>query len=311
MRIVFWGTPEFAATVLRAMLTAGADVAGVVTQPDRPRGRGRRVRPPPVKTTADEAGIPILQPEKPRGPEFVKRLRDLSPDVSVVAAYGHILRTEVLDVPPLGSFNVHASLLPELRGAAPVNWAIIQGLETTGVTIMRMVEQLDAGPILLQQRLEIPPRCSAGELTALLAELGGETLLEALALLERGQATEEPQDDDAATYAPKLDAEDACVSWDQPAAEIDRWIRGTDPNPGAWTRLDDLRVGLFAPEIVDPNAREATPGTVLEADGRVGLRVACGEGVLAVGEVHPAGKRRMRAVEWIRGRGIEAGRRLV
>jgi methionyl-tRNA formyltransferase len=308
VRIVFWGTPEFAATVLRGLLDAGRHVVGVVTQPDRPAGRGRKLQPPPVKSTAEKHGIPVLQPERPRGEEFMAELVALTPDVSVVAAYGHILRVEVLDLPPLGSFNVHASLLPELRGAAPVNWAIIRGYKETGVTIMRMVEQLDAGPMLLKARCAIAPDISAGALTEELAKLGSAALLDALALIEAGQAEGEVQADEAATFAPKITADDARIDWNLPAIEIERWIRGSDPVPAAWSELDGLRVRLFRPSVVD-EPTVAEPGVVSLADPRRGLEVATGSGRLVIGEVQPAGKRRMSAVDWIRGRGITSGRR--
>lgn len=308
MRILFWGTPAFAHTVLRGLLDAGREVVGVITQPDRPAGRGRKTQPPPVKTAAEQAGIAVFQPDRPRGEEFLGALRALEPDISVVAAYGHILRAEVLDLPPLGSFNIHASLLPELRGAAPVNWAIIRGYTETGVTIMSMVQELDAGPVILQASCPVPLDITAGELTEQLAELGSKTLLEALELIRVGRSAGEPQDPDAATYAPKLKADDARIDWTRPAVEVDRWIRGTDPRPGAWSELDGLRVRIFAPRVIVA-AAEADPGVVVAADPRTGLEVATGLGSLGIGEVQPAGKRRMDTAEWIRGRGIALGRK--
>lgn len=308
MRAVFWGTPQLADTTLRALIAAGRNVVGVVTQPDRPAGRGRKTQPPPVKLTAEGAGIPVLQPEKPWGDEFMAAFRALEPDITVVAAYGHILKPEVLELPRLGSFNVHASLLPKLRGAAPVNWAIIRGHAESGVTIMRMVEKLDAGPMILKVRRAIGARTTAGTLYAELAELGARTLLDALALIEAGDAMEEVQDEAEATYAPKLSADDVKIDWSLPAEELDRWIRGCDPVPGSWTELAGTRVRIFAPETTDV-AADAEPGEVVSADPRAGLAVVTGSGVLRVGEVQPAGKRRMEAVEWIRGRGVMVGAR--
>ncbi len=308
MRIVFWGTPQFADTTLRALIASGRDVVGVVTQPDRPAGRGRKTQPPPVKLTAQEAAIPVLQPEKPWGEEFMVGFRALEPEITVVAAYGHILKPEVLELPPLGSFNVHASLLPKLRGAAPVNWAIIEGYSETGITIMRMVERLDAGPMILRGRCGIADRTTAGALYAELAELGARTLLDALALIEAGAAVEEVQDEAQATYAPKLGADDVKIDWSLPALELDRWIRGCDPVPGSWTELDGARVRIFAPQPAE-QAATAEPGVVLSADPRAGLVGATGSGALRVGEVQPAAKRRMEAVEWIRGRGVAEGAR--
>ncbi|HSG81522.1 MAG TPA: methionyl-tRNA formyltransferase [Gemmatimonadota bacterium] len=308
MRIAFWGTPQFAHSVLAALLAAGRDVVGVITQPDRPKGRGRKLQPPPVKLLAEEHGLPVLQPERPRGEEFMAALSDMRFDISVVAAYGHILRAEVLALPPLGSFNVHASLLPKLRGAAPVNWAIIRGHEETGVTIMRMVEAMDAGPMLLQARCMIGPEETAGELTKRLAELGAASLLEALGLIETGRAQEEAQDDAQATLAPKLRPDDVRIRWEMSAVEIARWIRGADPAPAAWSQLAELRVQLFAPRVIAEQVA-GDPGDVVNADPRQGLQVATGAGLLGIGEVQPAGKRRMEAADWIRGRGVSRGQR--
>jgi methionyl-tRNA formyltransferase len=308
VKILFWGTPDFGRTILQGLVDAGEQVVGVVTQPDRPAGRGRKLQPPPVKVAAEQEGIPILQPEKPRGEEFMEALRELAPDISVVAAYGHILRREVLDLPALGSFNVHASLLPELRGAAPVAWAIIRGYSETGVTIMRMVEKLDAGSMILQARCSIPPDITAGALTESLAELGGKALLDALDLIKAGKGEGQLQDDVAATYAPKLTVDDVRIEWSRSASELERLIRGADPAPAAWTELGDLRVRVFAPRIASEMCT-AEAGVVVAADPRTGLEVATGSGLLSLGQVQPAGKRRMDAAEWIRGRGVEAGRR--
>ncbi len=308
MRIAFWGTPQFAYSILAALLAAGRDVVGVITQPDRPKGRGRKLQPPPVKLLAEEHDLAVLQPERPRGEEFMATLTDLEPDITVVAAYGHILRAEVLALPPLGSFNVHASLLPELRGAAPVNWAIIRGHEETGVTIMRMVEAMDAGPMLLQARCAIGPEETAGELTERLAALGASAILEALDLIETGRAVERAQDDAQATLAPKLRPEDVRIDWTLPAEEIARWLRGADPVPAAWSQLGELRVQLFTPRVLAaPGVGD--PGEVVSADPKLGLQVATGAGLLGIGQVQPAGKRRMDAADWIRGRGVSTGQR--
>ena len=313
MRVLFWGTSDFALPTLRA-LHRDHEVAAVVTQPDRPAGRGRSVRRTAVKRLADELGLETLQPEEPRGEAFLARLSEREPEIAVVAAYGEILTEAVLELPPRGSINVHASLLPALRGAAPINWAIIRGHDRTGVTIMRMVRELDAGPILDREAVPIGPRTTAGDLFERLSSLGAERLLETLDRLGRGEVEEREQDHDAATYAPKLDRETARLDWSESAEALDRWIRGCDPWPAAWTRLGEgeeaLRVQLFVPRprpAVD--AGDVVPGTVLRADPKDGLRVATGGGVLDVGEVKPAGSRRMEAAEWVRGRGVEAGQR--
>src|SRR6186713_1216585 len=212
MRVLFWGTPEFAVPPLRALLGEGFDVVGVVTQPDKPVGRSRsQLQPPPVKLVAQEEGIPVLQPVKPRGDEFIAQLRALEPDISVVVAYGHILVREVIDLPRLGTLNIHASLLPQWRGAAPIQAAIRAGQSETGVTIMRMVPKLDAGPILLQVATPIVHDETYGELQLRLSELGALALIEALSLIDIGQITERPQDESLATFAPKIERDDARI----------------------------------------------------------------------------------------------------
>lgn len=307
MRVLFWGTPEFAVPSLRALAEEGHDVVGVVTQPDRPAGRGRQLRASPVKEVAAEEGYVVLTPEKPRGPPFLDSVRALEPELSVVVAYGHILVREVLDLPPLGSINVHASLLPALRGAAPINWAIARGLETTGVTIMRMVEEMDAGPILFQAEEPIEPGETATELTARLSEVGAEALIEALELMRTGELIERRQDDALATFAPKVDRRVARIDWALDARAVADHVRAMDEVPGAWTsaRADPLK--LFRPTLLPERPADAPPGTVVSAEPQSGLVVATGDGVVGFGEVQPAGGRRMRALDWIRGRHVVEG----
>jgi methionyl-tRNA formyltransferase len=315
VKVLFWGTPDFAVPALRALDDEGFEVVGVVTQPDRPAGRGRQLTPSPVKEVALALGMPVLTPERPRGDDFLGQLRDLAPDLSVVVAYGRILRREVLDVPPLGSINVHASLLPELRGAAPINWAIARGHQVTGITIMRMVEAMDAGPVVHRIEEPILPADTAFELSVRLSELGAEALLEALALLAMGEAQEEEQDHARATFAPKVGREVARVDWARPGREVAWHIRGMDAIPGAWSELDGAPIKLFRPRLDEADAAElsaaATPGTVLFADSERGLVVATGDGALALGEVQPPGKRRMDALDWIHGRGVRTAQRFV
>lgn len=307
MKVLFWGTPAFALPALRSLGEEGHVVVGVVTQPDRPAGRGREVHMSPVKLEALEEGIPVLQPEKARGDEFLAQIRALNADLSVVVAYGQILRPEVLAVPRLGSVNIHASLLPELRGAAPIQWAIVRGHTVTGVTIMRMEAGLDSGPMLLRVEEPIDPEESAGELGTRLAEIGAEALVEALALMENGGLLETPQDHERATYAPKVDRETARIDWSKPADEVALWIRGMDDVPGAWSPLGARGpVKLFRPQVA--NETGGFPGQVIEA-GEWGVLVACGLGAVRVREVQPTGKRRMRAGDWVRGRGVAVGDR--
>lgn len=310
MRILFWGTPDFAVPSLRALMGEGHDVVGVVTQPDRPAGRGRDMRMSPVKLLALDESVPVLQPERARGDEFMAAITALQPDMSVVVAYGQILRTEVLELPPRGSINVHASLLPELRGAAPINWAIRLGHEMTGVTVMRMVEQLDAGPMLHQVVEPIASDETAADLYSRLSEIGAEALIETLALFEIDQIIEMPQNDALATYAPRLTRASAHIDWNADALAVDRHIRAMDSVPGAWTDHKGEDVKMYRPLAEPEFAHDAVPGMVIEtagSDASEGMRVACGTGAVLVREVKPAGKRRMTTAEWVRGRGIAVG----
>lgn len=308
MRVLFWGTPDFATPTLRALLGEGLDVVAVVTQPDRPQGRHRSAPvPPPVKRVALEEDLLVLQPERPRGADFVARLRELAPDVSVVVAYGHVLPAEVVDLPSLGTLNVHASLLPRWRGAAPIEAAILAGDTETGVSIMQMVERMDAGPVLLRVPTPIHGDETGGELRLRLSELGALAIVEALALVSLGGATGEPQDEARATWAGKVDRAAARIDWTRPAIQVQRVIRAFDPRPGAFTTLEGLEVKCFGARVAADAAGD--PGHVLEI-GEMGMLVACGDGGVRVGYVHPAGKRRLAALDWAQGRGVAPGDRL-
>ena len=312
MRVVFWGTPAFALPSLGALAGEGYDVVGVVAQPTRPAGRGRLPREPAVAGMAREEGIPVFQPERAGSTEFLQKLQGLEPDVFVVVAYGQILPQSILDVPPLGCINVHASLLPELRGAAPVNWAIIRGFRQTGITIMRMVRKMDAGPILLQVVEPIREDETAGELYARLSRLGAKALVEALSLMGTGRLHEVEQNESNATFAPRLTAEHRRLDWSLDADSLDRWIRGLDPLPGAWSELEGERIKLFRSRPDASTGSDAEPGTILGV-GATGvsrdLQVACGGGVLHVRELQPAGKRRMAVSDWVCGRSDPSGLR--
>src|SRR6059036_754571 len=306
MRVVFFGTPEFAVPSLEALLGEGFDVLAAVTQPDRPRGRSRSTpQPPPVKVAAEEEDVPVLQPERPTDPTFVARLRALAPDIGVVVAYGHILKPDLLAIPRQGMVNVHPSLLPELRGAAPIAWAIINGLEKTGVTIMQLDAGMDSGPILHQIPEDLPADITGGELSLHLAEVGAEALVEALARLAQGAIQPRPQDHARATYAPKVTRETARIDWTAPAERVARLIRGLDPKPGAWTELEGREVKLFGARVAEG---DGAPGEIRTTDD--GLRITTGRGAVVVDEVQPAGRSRMPAADWIRGRGAREGQRL-
>lgn len=305
MRVVFFGTPAFAVPSLRALLDEGHDVAAVVSQPDRPRGRSRStLLSPAVVQVARAHGLPVHQPDRPSGDLFLETLRRAQADLGVVAAYGHILRPSVLTLPPYGMLNVHASLLPRHRGAAPVTAAILAGDSVTGVSIMRMEAGLDTGPVLLHRATAISPQESAGELTGRLAELGAEAILEALDLLEQDEAVFEPQDEAAATYAPKVTREQARVNWQRDAVSVARAIRAFDPAPGAWTELEGDVVKLYRARAAEGHG---APGEFLPAGGD--LLVAADDGAVAIGEVQPAGRRRVSGAEWLRGRQAGPGGR--
>ncbi len=303
MRLVFFGTPDFAVPSLRALLGEGFDVVGVVTQPDRPRGRSRsRLVPPPVKVAAEQDGVPVLQPERPSHADFLEELRELTPDLGIVVAYGHILKPDLLAIPPRGLVNVHASLLPRFRGAAPIPWTILEGVETTGVTIMQLTEELDAGPILHQVETPVAPDETGGELAVRLAELGALALIECLALMEEGLVTPRAQNDRYATYARKIDRDACRIRWNADAMSVARGIRAFDPEPGAWTELDGRMVKLFGPTHRSDGGE---PGTILTIAPRVVIAAEIGS--VEIQEIQPDGRTRMPADAWARGRGAAPG----
>ena len=308
-RIVFMGTPEFAVPSLRALLNNGENVVAVVTQPDRAKGRGRKVMPPPVKELALQAAIPVLQPQSIRGDAFYALLETFTPDIIVLTAYGKILPPEIITLPPAGTINVHGSILPQYRGAAPIQWALIRGESETGVTIMQMDEGVDTGDILLQEKIPIAPDDTAGTLSVKLAELGGAALAKALDLLRQDRLYPVKQDIKQASYAPLLKKEDGWLDWTQSASQISGLIRGMDPWPTAYTTLSGKRLRLFSPELVDDRACQSTftePGAVCRAD-RVGLLVHTGEGCLLIREIQAEGSRRMDVGSFISGTPIQPG----
>ncbi|NOT09920.1 MAG: methionyl-tRNA formyltransferase [Gemmatimonadales bacterium] len=303
MRIVFFGTPEFAVPSLEALTAEGAQVVGVVTQPDKPQGRSRSTLvPPPVKVAALRLGLPVLQPERPVGDLFHAALKHHQAELGVVVAYGHLLKPEMLAIPPRGMINVHASLLPALRGAAPINWAILRGDAETGVSIMQMAKGMDSGPVLHRLTTPIGPGDTAGALTARLATLGAVALIEALALQRLGRLTPMPQDAALATFAPKIDRATARLDWSEDAGAIARRIRAFDPAPGAWTTLHEREVKFFG---VRPAPGGGPPGRIL--DVRNALVIGTVAGAIEIAEVRPAGRARMSAADWLRGRGAMPG----
>jgi methionyl-tRNA formyltransferase len=297
------GTPEFACASLAALLTGPDRVVGVVCQPDRPRGRGLAVVPPPVKALALEHGLPVLQPTKVRTDEFRDALAAMAPDLAVVAAYGRILPRAILDLPPRGCINVHASILPRHRGAAPIQQAILAGDVESGVTIMVMAEEMDAGDILLVRRTPIAPHETGGSLGARLAALGAEALLAAIAGLKDGSVRPVPQPANGITFAPRIEREHTRLDWSRPAAALERLVRAFAPEPAAFTTLAGATLKVFEARAC-PLA--GPPGRVLEAGPR-GLVVAAGEGSLALHAVQLQGKRRMPIEAFLSGHRIVVG----
>ncbi len=309
MRTLFWGTPEFALPSLETLLSdrpGGCEVVGVVTQPPRPSGRGRRVRRSPAAQCAIRAGTRVLEPETLDAPGFLDEVKRLAPDVSVVVAYGRILSAELLDLPRLGSFNLHASLLPALRGAAPIPWAIARGHSQSGVSVIRMVEQMDAGPVVAQESAEILDSDTGAALSARLAKRGARLLTSALARIADGEPEEVEQDEAAATFAPKLTRLSSRVDWRRGARDVANLVRAMDAAPGAWTLLRAAPVKVFRPCVAEGSGH---PGAVLRANPREPLIVAAGDGAVRLDEVQPPGKRRMPAPAWIAGRGVRPGDR--
>ncbi|HEX3927660.1 MAG TPA: methionyl-tRNA formyltransferase [Gemmatimonadales bacterium] len=300
MRVVFFGTPHFAVPSLAALLEAGVDVAAVVTQPDRPHARSHSTLvPPPVKELAQRTSIPVLQPDRPRGAEFVAALSAYHADLGVVVAYGHLIRPDIFALFRLGLVNVHASLLPRWRGAAPIQWAMLSGDANTGVAIMRIEAGLDTGAVWQTATMPIGPGDTTGSLTPALATLGAATLIATLPAIAAGK-TPVPQPLDGVTLAPKVDRALARVQWHESAFSVSCRMRAMDPAPGAWSTYQGADIKLFAPTLTGSTPAEA-PGTIRGDAGA--LTVAARDGWITIGEVQPAGKRRMPAAEWLRGIG--------
>ncbi|MCI5563945.1 MAG: methionyl-tRNA formyltransferase [Intestinimonas massiliensis] len=300
MKILFMGTPEFAVPSLNALLGAGHTVCGVFTQPDKPKNRGMKLLPSPVKVCALSHEIPVFQPAKMRDGEALGYLRELDPELIVVAAYGKILPSEILDYPVKGCINVHSSLLPKYRGAAPINWAILNGEAVTGVTIMHMAPALDAGDIIAQVSTPIGADETAPTLTARLAELGAELLVSAVEAIGAGTAARTPQDEADSTYAPMLSRELSPMDWSKPARTLHDQVRGLLPWPAAVAEFGGIRCKVFSTDL-PIQTTDAAPGTILEA-GKRGIDIACGGGtVLHIDELQADGGKRMKAADYLRG----------
>ncbi len=304
MKVVFMGTPDFAVASLEALYKAGYEIIAAVSQPDKPVGRHAELKPTAVKQKATELGIPVLQPEKASDPEFIAHIKELAPDVIVVAAYGKILKKELLDIPKYGCINVHGSLLPRWRGAAPIQWAVIEGDKEAGVTTMLMGEGLDTGDMLMMSKIPILPNETGGSLFDKLAYLGGELIVETLRQMYNGELLPVPQPEEGVTYAPMLKKEMGLIDWTQSAETIDRLIRGLYPWPGTFTYSDGRMIKLHRAVVAETDStfNPEDCGNVLVFNDRI--YIACGKGTIELTELQPEGKKRMSAVDFLRGNTI-------
>lgn len=307
MKILFMGTPDFAVFTLKALVESGENVIGVVTQTDKPRGRGHEMQPTPVKVYALEHGIPVYQPKTLRGEEFAAQLSEIDPELIIVVAYGKILPVNVLEYPKYGCINVHGSLLPAYRGAAPMQRAIMDGCTTTGITTMYMAEGLDTGDMLLKAELPILPEDNFENVHDNLGALGAQTMLDTLAALRAGTLCPEKQDDALANYAEKIQKSDLLIDFTRDATAVHNYIRGTSPIPLSFTHLPSgSLLKVYASRVYDADkVHTAAPGTVVGLDGEI--LVACGKGTIALTQVIPEGKKRMPAADYIRGRKLNQG----
>jgi methionyl-tRNA formyltransferase len=306
--IVFMGTPQIAAVTLEQLIQGPDPIAGVVTRPDRPAGRGQKSIPSPVRRVAESRGIPVVAPEKIRDPELLETLKGWNPEIIVVVAYGRILPKTILDLAPYGCLNVHYSLLPKYRGAAPAAWTIIKGESTAGVTTMKLVEKMDAGPIYLQEATEVASDETTGSLQAKLTPVGARLLLETLRRLKLGSLMPQEQEESRVTFAPLLKKEDGLIDWTQPAMMIERRVRGFNPWPGAYSHIGGKLLKIHRAKLVTADIA-GSPGEVMRADTD-GLWVATGSGLLGLEEVQLENRKRLSGVEFLRGARIKPGDRL-
>ncbi len=306
MKVVFMGTPDFAVSTVDAIAAAGHEIVLVVTQPDKPKGRGKEMQFPPVKEWAVERGIPVFQPTRIREPEAVEALKGYEADIFVVAAFGQILPKEILEMPKFGCVNVHASLLPKYRGAAPIQWAVINGDEVSGVTTMQMGVGLDDGDMLLKQEVTLAEDETGGSLFDRLAVVGGELIVRTMAELEKGNITPMPQDESDATHVGMIKKSFGVMDFSKSAVELERLIRGLNPWPSAFTKLSGKTLKIWRARVEESEAKGAKPGEILRAEN-AGVWVQTGQGVLVLEEIQLEGKKRMAAADFLRGRALAAG----
>jgi methionyl-tRNA formyltransferase len=308
MRLIFMGTPDFALPSLERLVDSGHRVLAVVTRPDRPRGRGRKRSPPPVKELAASRGLPVLQPENLKDPQFIRQLSGYRADLFVVVAF-RILPREVVEMPPRGTIDVHPSMLPRYRGAAPIQWAIINGESQTGVSVFFIGGKIDAGDIIRQRAVKIESDETAGELSKRLSRVSAEVLLEVVDEMDRGRVETTSQDGAEPSPAPKISRQHGRIHWDRPAEELRNLIRGLSPSPGAYTSLAGKTIKIYHADPAGPSPRGASPGEITTADGRAGLVVNTADGQLSLTEIQLEGKRRMTSAEFLRGFRLQAGDR--
>jgi methionyl-tRNA formyltransferase len=299
-KLIFMGTPQFAVPTLEALIEKGHEILAVITQPDRPKGRGRKLVPSPVKKLAAIHKIKVLQPQNVSDDHFCDQISDIEPDLGIVVAFGQILKKNLLTIPRWGVINIHASLLPKYRGAAPIQWAILNNESKTGLTVMRMDEGLDTGPILFQKEVSILEDESTGELHDRLSELGGQVIIEALTDMAKTQVKEIPQDDSLASYASKIERRDSLVDWKQPATKISCLIRALDPRPGAYTLLGGRQIKLFSSTVLDRSGLDGVPGRVVRHTEKA-IHVDAGQGMIGIREIQYPGKKRLLIPDFLRG----------
>lgn len=310
MRVVFMGTPDFSVGTLKALAAAGHEIAGVVSQPDKPKGRGKNLQPTPVKEAAMELGLPVYQPKKVRDPEFLEVLKELNPEVIVVVAFGQLIPKFILELAPYGCINVHASLLPKYRGAAPIQWAVIDGEPETGVTIMRMDEGLDTGDMISKVTVPVSADETGGSLFDKLSEAGAKLLVETLPSLEEGTAVFEKQPEESPTaYAGMIKKSMGDLDWNRSAEELERLIRGLNPWPSAYTKLDGKTLKIWKAQVLEEKEEEEKqmPGTILST-GQQEFKVKTGKGILKITELQLEGKKRMDTSSFLRGYHLEGGK---
>jgi len=309
MKIVFFGTNEFAVVSLEALCNSRHELAAVVTQPDRKKGRGLKLAFPPVKVFAEKRGLKTYQPSLLKEKSFIRELSKISPDLVIVVSYGKILPKEILDIAGIYAVNLHASLLPKYRGAAPVNWAIINGETETGIAIIKMNEHMDQGDILTNRKVEIEPEDTAGSLSDTLARIGADSLLETIDLIEKGKVVQLSQDDRAASFAPRIKKDDARIDWSKSSVELFNFVRGMNPHPGAFTYIGEKLVKIW--KVKSLSAPEGySAGELLDSGKEQGIVVSTGKGCLLITELQLEGKKKMGAVEFLRGHDLKVGQKL-